>query len=346
MKLKGLIFISLLLTIAACGESIDEDTTASENEEVEAEEIGKIVTSLYPIEYIISEITGDLATVETVIPPGADAHVYEPSTREMIELANSDAFFYIGEGMEAFAETMANTIEDEGVYTLALSNFEEELFMEYEDDHKHDHDHEDDHNHEEEHDHEDEHNHDDDHSHDHDHDHGDFDPHFWLDPSRMISVGQILLDELSEIYPEHEDLLQENYEQFANNMLELDTNFQEALTVDQDVNILVAHGAFGYWEQSYGINQYSIRGLSSSQEPSQRELQELFESLDELNINHVFLEKNREDRLAYNIANEFDLAIYELHNLETLTEEDIENDQDYIDIMLENLDLLLETIEE
>ncbi|WP_188206621.1 metal ABC transporter solute-binding protein, Zn/Mn family [Alkalibacillus aidingensis] len=346
----------LLLTLIACGnqnnpedpepqandsEDIDEQT--EENDE-QTEDIGKIITSLYPIEYIVSEIVGDFAEVETVMPPGADAHVYEPSTRQMIELADSDAFFYIGETMEVFSDTMANSLDSEGVHTFELAKFEEQLFMDYGDEQVDDH-HEDEHGDEDDHHHEDEHGHEEEENDDHDHEHGDYDPHFWLDPSRMISAGDILLDELITLYPNHEEVFRDNYEQFTDNMEELDTSFQEAL-VNEEVNILVAHAAFSYWEEAYGINQISIRGVSSSQEPSQRELQQLFETLEDLNIDHVILESNRDDRLAETVADEFNLDVYHLHNLETRTEENVEHGLDYMDIMRENLEVLIQTMED
>ncbi|WP_027964315.1 metal ABC transporter solute-binding protein, Zn/Mn family [Halalkalibacillus halophilus] len=341
---KLLLFSSLLfiLYLAACG---DEEQSGEEQENRE------IITSIYPIEYLVSEIAGDQVDVETVIPAGADAHVYEPSTRDMVEYADKDAFFYIGADMEAFAETMSETLSGEGVHTKSLAE-NESLFMEYEEEHaqnedehsdeEHSHDEEEHGDEEHSHDEEEEHSHSD--EHDHDHDHGDNDPHFWLDPQRMIDAGGILLDELVTLYPELEEDFQANYEQFEEKMIELDNSYQEAFDGVDQHNILVAHKAFGYWEERYPIEQYAVRGLSSSQEPSQRELQELFETLEELKIDHIIYEVNRDDRLAETIADDLELEAYHLHTLETRTTDDVEDDKDYIDIMEENLETLIDTM--
>nr|WP_307479900.1 zinc ABC transporter substrate-binding protein [Cytobacillus purgationiresistens] len=36
--------------------------------------------------------------------------------------------------------------------------------------------------------------------------------------------------------------------------------------------MIVPHAAFGYWEERYGVKQIAISGLSSEEEPSQKEL--------------------------------------------------------------------------
>ncbi|MET3683704.1 zinc transport system substrate-binding protein [Alkalibacillus flavidus] len=333
MKKLLIVIISIILFLAACGDTNDGNSSngnttesPSESKTTENESIGTIVTSIYPLEFIVSEIAGDIIDVETVVPAGADAHTYEPSTKEMINMASSDIFMYVGGGLEVFGETLADTVKDEGVEPFALTNQQDDLFASMEDN---DHD---------------GHNHDHDEGEDHTQDNNELDLHFWLDPARMAQAGELILSELTTMYPDQAEQFQSNYESFAEEMNELDQTYEEALS-DKSVDILVAHEAFGYWEREYGIEQHGIRGLSSSQNPSQRELQQLFDSFEELDLNHVILEKNRDDSLATTIANEFDFTVYELHSLGSITEEDIEQNNDYIDIMNENLDVLKQTIQ-
>ncbi|PKR78060.1 adhesin [Halalkalibacillus sediminis] len=338
MNYLKLAIITLLLSfLIACNTSEGESEEGSSGN-------NKIITSIYPIEYIVSEIGGDEVSVETVMPAGADAHTYEPSTKRMIELADSDGFFYVGAGLESFAEAMSDTIEGEGVHTLALSEHEE-LFLKGEEE---SHNEDDEHNSDEEESHseEDEQGHDDEESHsdeDDGHDHGDFDPHFWLDPTRMIDAGDIVLQELIKLYPEKESTFKENYQAFSEEMIELDSEFEQTLHGDEHYQILVAHKAFGYWENRYRLEQFSIRGISSSQEPSQKELQEIFKKIEEMKINHIILEKNRDDRLVETIVEEQNMELLYLHNLATRTEDEIEEEKDYIELMRENLEVLKES---
>src|SRR5690606_14607724 len=70
-----------------------------------------IYTSVYPLQYIAERITGDIAAVESIYPPGVDAHSYEPSTRDMTKIAESDAFIYLGNQMEPFADAVAEALQ-------------------------------------------------------------------------------------------------------------------------------------------------------------------------------------------------------------------------------------------
>ncbi|MGM8215299.1 metal ABC transporter substrate-binding protein [Bacillaceae bacterium W0354] len=304
MKVTKFIFFTLsLVTLFACQSQSNQDNENSY----------KIITSIYPIEYITSELTDNLVEVETIIPPGADAHSYEPSTKKMIQYASTDAFFFVGEGMETFAETMSQSLKSENVATLKLSDYEQ-LFIT--DEHSEEHD---------------------------EHDHGDVDPHFWLDPERMVLAAEIIRDELIELYPDHENELKENFNDFKGKMIELDETFQSALSEGDAVEILVSHSAFSYWESKYPFKQYSIRGLSASQEPSQKQLQEIFDLIKTNDFKYIFQEKNRDDRLVTTIADELSLTMVYLHNLSTRTDEEVEQGLTYVDLMLNNLDTLLET---
>ncbi|SEQ28348.1 metal ABC transporter solute-binding protein, Zn/Mn family [Piscibacillus halophilus] len=346
MKLLKMISVLFTLSIlmTACNTNSNEDTQNDSER--------SIATSIYPIEYLVTEIAGDYVDVETIVPSGADAHSYEPSTKTMIELSSSDGFFFIGESMESFSEAMADTVQKENVELLKLAEHEplfedfhqgEAIEINSEDNEEHNDESEEHHDHEHEHD-DAEHNHNEEHAHDeseghHSHNH-DVDPHFWLDPLRMVDAGEIVLDKLVSMYPEEEETFKQNFETFKSKMEELDEQYQESF--DEEVSILVTHKSFSYIEQRYPVKQFSIRGISSAQEPSQRELQLLFDQIEELHIEHIILETSSDDRLAQTIADELGLEKYHLSNLSTRTEEEINEEKDYYDIMIDNLNVLNE----
>src|SRR5690625_7938678 len=87
-----------------------------------------LYTSVYPIQCVIEQITGDEATVRSIYPPGVDAHTYEPTTKEVTAIANADAFIFIGGGMENFAETAAEALQKQNVQLVELSK-QKKLFI-------------------------------------------------------------------------------------------------------------------------------------------------------------------------------------------------------------------------
>lgn len=49
--------------------------------------------------------------VKSVYPPNVEAHTYEPSSKTMAEISDSDAFIYSGVGVEGFADKAVNTLK-------------------------------------------------------------------------------------------------------------------------------------------------------------------------------------------------------------------------------------------
>lgn len=304
--LKRLLLATLGLTVMGSVVS----TNASAQDTLE------IYTTIYPLEFIVGEIGGDTVDVESIIPPGADAHSYEPTMQDMTSYANADAFIYVGGNMEVFSDTIANALTSQSVELIPL-NEHGELFEATSHDHDHDHD---------------------DHEHDHDHEEGE-DPHIWINPTRMIDVADIIKDELIALSPENEDLYLENYEQLVEAFEELDAAYTETLADKENAHIIVPHAAYGYWDQ-YGVTQIPLSGYSMSEEPSQRQLQELVDTANEYNLEYVLFEQNTDSRIPEVIQNEIGAEARTIHNLEVRVEEEVQNGDDYFDIMYRNLEVL------
>lgn len=303
-KRSSIVFIIILiLLLSACSKQ--------EKSEQATDEQLIIHTTLYPLEYIIKQIGKEAIIVDTIFPPGVDAHTYEPASKEITNLATGDAFVYLGAGMEGFAETAASALANQDVQLIEIGKHEE-LFMEAN---------------EEEHDHD-------------DHHHSDLDPHIWLDPLKMIEIGQIIMDELILLNPELETNFNDNFINFEQDMKELHESFAETLSAKEQKQILVTHAAYGYLESRYGIEQLSISGLSTTDEPSQKQLAEIARTADELKIKFVIFEQGTANKTAEIIQDHIGAEKLFMHNLEVLTEADIEHEEDYLSLMENNLRVL------
>src|SRR5699024_11980343 len=91
--------------------------------------------------------------------------------------------------------------------------------------------------------------------------------------------------------------------------------------------------AYGYWESAYGIEQIAISGISSSDEPSQKELTKIAEIAKENDLQNVVFEKNNSNKVASIIQEDIGADKLEINNLEVLSDEDIENNEDYHTLM-------------
>lgn len=296
---KILLFITIVcfLSFVSCQ---DKEQHSKKNE--------TIYTSIYPIQFIVDSLIDDRATVKSIFPPGVDAHTYEPTIKEILNIADGKAFFYLGQHMEGFTKQISTTLSAADVKLIELSHHEH-LFTTRSNDN-------------------------------HGHDYGDYDPHIWFDPERMILMTDIIKNELVSIYPKEKIFIEQNYRALVKKFKALDKKFQAELKQKRIPYIIVSHGAYHYWEDKYGIIQVPISGITSTDEPSQKALAHLVNLAENKNINYVLFEKNASNRLASIVQNELGAKPLYIHNLETLVDNDIEHHEDYFSLMEQNLKVL------
>ncbi|MCP3762699.1 zinc ABC transporter substrate-binding protein [Domibacillus sp. A3M-37] len=321
MKKWTLAAASLLLALAACG---NENSETSNETNESTDEVLTVYTTIYPLQYFTERIGGGTVEVESMLPAGADEHTYEPTSKTMLDIAAADLFLYNGLNLEPFAEKVEETLSAEDV---VIVNVGEHVDIEA----GHEHSAGEEEHTEDEHDHEAE---------DDGHDHGGVDPHIWIDPTLAEQMAEVVKEELVALNSDEEALYNENYEALAKELEQLDEDFHTMADGAVQKEILVSHAAYGYWEESYGIEQLSVAGLSPTDEPSQKELKELADTATEHGIRYVIFEQNITPKIAEVIQKEIGAESLRLHNLATLTEEDIEAGEDYMSIMEQNIETL------
>ncbi|MFE8698348.1 metal ABC transporter substrate-binding protein [Cytobacillus sp. FJAT-53684] len=374
MKFKKPLLASLFtfsLILAGCGNTetakkVDEEKVNKDKDKL------TVLTTIYPLEDFTKKIGGNYVDVKSIYPPNVDAHSFEPSTKDMMALADSDLFIYTGVGIEGFADKATESLKNEDVTILKAGEGIDLLKTT----HVHDHEGEDGHNHDEDaHNHDDgehshdedvhsheegEHNHNEDglsheeseHSHDEEsteehnelaedgHHHGDFDPHVWLDPILSIELATNIKNSLIQLMPEHKSDFEANFEQLKGDLEQLDEEFKNTIENSKTKYLLVSHAAYGYWEERYGIEQIAIAGLSPTQEPTQKGLQSIIEESKEHQIQYVIFEQNLSTKVAEIIQKEIGAESLILHNLEAITDENLKQNDDYFSIMQRNLETI------
>ncbi len=156
----------------------------------------------------------------------------------------------------------------------------------------------------------------------------------------MIEISRIIKDEMIALNPDAKADYNANYDALEAELLALDEEFSELLEMKENKHIIVPHAAYGYWEERYGIEQIAISGLSSSQEPSQKQLTEVIDKAEEHNLDYILYEQNSPNRLSEVIQEQIGAEALTIHNLSVLTDEDINNHEDYISLMKYNLEIL------
>ena len=278
----------------------------------------RVLTSFYPMYDFACKIGGDCIDVINMVPSGTEPHDWEPSTNDLKNLEKADVFIYNGADMEPWADDLLVSRSD----TLRVVEASENVELRTTDgEHEHAHEHE-----------------------GADHHHGDFDPHVWLDPENAKIEMEAIRDALCAADPENSTVFQSNYEKYAAELDALDAEFREKLAPLPNRTIVVAHEAFGYLCDAYGLTQVGIEGLSPDSEPDPGRMAEVIDFVREHSISTIFFEELVSPKVAEAIASETGAQAKMLSPLEGLSDEQAAAGADYFSVMHDNLAALMEAL--
>lgn len=321
-----------LLSVAAAG-TLLLGGCASNEESGATEETSDQLTvyaSTFALKSFAEEIGGDRVRVEMVIPPGADPHTYEPTSKQMTDIAEADLFLTVGHDLEPYVESMEKSLANENVTfvktaeDVTLLSAEDTVHVHGEDEHGHE---EDDHAEEEA-----------GHSEDDGHNHGQYDPHVWLDPMNAVSMAEAVEAAFSEQAPDYKDEFADRLSTFKEEADTLDAELKAAVDGGSKSELLVTHAAYGYLAERYGFDQLPITGLTPAEEPSQQALKRVIEEAQLHDLTHIAFEDTVTPKVAQVVQNEIGAETVTIYNLESVTKEQM--DQTYFDLMRENVKAL------
>lgn len=298
------------IILAACGN--DTKNKASDDQI-------SVYTTVYPLQYFSEQIGGEHVAVNSIYPPGTNEHTFDPTQKDMMNLADSDLFFYIGLGLEGFVDNAKKTLKNEDVTLVETTkNIDEEKFhvsTATKEEEGHDHDHEDEDGHH----------------------HGNIDPHVWLSPVISQDLARSIKDALVQKDPTHKEDYEANYKKLVTKLQNLDASYKEMADQAPQKEFYVSHASFGYIAGTYGLKQVSVAGLNSQDEPTQKQLASIVSQAKKDKIQYILFEQNVSSKLATVIQNDIGAQQMTVNNLSVLTKEDIAKDRDYFSIMEDNL---------
>src|SRR5699024_1651986 len=253
-KEKFLISITILILISELVIGCNSDTKESENNKEGKEKI-QIITTLFPQYDFARVIVKDKGEIDLLLPPGVEAHSYEPTPQDISKIKKADVFIYTGEYMETWAEKV---IKNVGEDNSAIVDLSEDIELIDGDDHDH-------HDQEEGHD---------------DH-HGGKDPHIWLDPVYAQEMVDNIVEAVVKVDKNNEDFYRENGDAYKEKLAELDKKFTETFEKTEHKTIIYGgHFAFGYFAKRYGLDYISpYNGFTPNAEPTPQRITELIQNM-------------------------------------------------------------------
>lgn len=282
----------------------------------------QVVTTLFPLYDFSRQIAGDKADITLLLPPGVEAHTFEPRPQDIIKINKADVFIYIGPFMEAWVDDVLEGISNKKLLVIDAS---QGVQLAIEEKHKEAHDPNSQVQQVE-----------------HDHDHNGIDPHIWVDPI----LAQQIVKAIAAGFAAQDSANQEFYLANANAYIEkltaLDTQIRQTLQLCKSRTILYGgHFAFGYFARRYGLNYISpYAGFSPDAEPTPKKIAQLIEQMKTADSKYIFYEELLEPRVARTIAESTGAKLLLLHGAHNISKEELEKSVTYLEIMEGNLQRL------
>lgn len=130
------------------------------------------------------------------------------------------------------------------------------------------------------------------------------DPHIWTDPLLMDHQARLVRDWLQQQLPEHADDFTQNYQRLSRQLDDLDREIRQQFAAVEQRQFLVFHPAWGYFARRYGWQQ--VAAEHDGKEPSARELVRLIEQTKQQGIHKVIVQPQNNSKTARTLAEAID----------------------------------------
>jgi zinc transport system substrate-binding protein len=300
----SLVAASAAAVLTGCGSGDDGSGSGAGSGEL------TMLAGFYPLEWTAARVGGELVSVSSLTPPGAEAHDLELAPRDVAAIAEADLLVYLA----GFQPALDEAAESEGGDHAWDAGQAADLVAGEGDPAEEEHA-----GHEDE---------------------GAVDPHFWLDPTRLAGVGDALADRLAELDPDNASTYAANAAALRADLEALDQEMETALSACSVSTLVTSHDAFGYLAERYGLEVVGISGLSPSQEPDPAQLAEIATLVRERGVTTVYTETLVDPAVAETVAQEAGVQTAVLDPLEGLT--DRSDGADYLEVMRANRAVLQE----
>ncbi|WP_230502926.1 metal ABC transporter solute-binding protein, Zn/Mn family [Sutcliffiella rhizosphaerae] len=245
---KFFIFFVTLFALVGCNSAASGDK----------ENTIKVTTTIAQIGDIAENVGGEKVTVESLMGPGIDPHLYQASQGDIRKLNDAEIIFYNGLRLEGRMGDILNKMS-ESKPTIAVGEAVPTKLL-LEDDDETD----------------------------------KMDPHIWFDISLWLFAVEEVKNSLIELDGENADFYEENASAYIKELKELDKYAKEQISaIPEESRVLVtAHDAFKYFGEAYGMEVTGLQGLSTDAEFGLNDVRSIIDLLVERDIKAVFVESS------------------------------------------------------
>jgi len=235
----------------------------------------KVFVSTLPQQYFFEQIGADKIKVSVMVGPGQSPTTFDPTPRQMAELASADLYQRIGVPFErTWMPNIASRIPG-----LKIVDAREEIKLR---------------------------NLEGKHHHNSAQSEAEVakDPHIWTDPLLVKNIADQILTNLIELAPEHTITFTENHRLFVQSMVVLDKKIRQIISRMENHSFMVFHPSWGYFADRYELHQIPVEQEGKS--PGAKDLANLIKIVKQKGIKTILVQKQFSQRSAEILADSFD----------------------------------------
>ncbi len=267
-----------------------------------------VITTIFPLYDMARSIGSDKAEVTLLLPPGVEAHAFEPKPSDLVKISEADIFIYTGKFMEPWADDVLKSAANRKLIVVDASNGVKMISPVV---------------------------------HDADEPVGSPDPHIWLDFADAKIMAMNIKAAFTARDKEHAVFYEQTAAAYAEKLNELDTRYKATLASCKSRELVYGgHYAFGYLATRYSLKYLAAQGLSPDAEPTARDLAALVDQIRKDNIKYVFYEELTSPKIAETIAHETQSKMLLLNAAHNLARDQFEQGVTFYEIMSKNLENL------
>jgi zinc transport system substrate-binding protein len=221
-----------------------------------------VAASIFPVAAMVEEIGGDMISLTTIVPAGADPHHFEPTPRTAEAIYDADIVFLIGGHLDKWT-LGAHMGEDRGAVVVEFHEMFRDSLVPIGDS---------------------------------------FNPHFWLDPIFAKTMGKAIAMMLCIVDSVNCSYYESRATGFLAGVDSLHLSVRQRLERTDFDAFVSFHPAWTYFARRYGIDEVGTIEISHDQEASPRHVAEVIRSIENSGVKYILAEEFSNPALAEVIA--------------------------------------------
>lgn len=158
----------------------------------------------------------------------------------------------------------------------------------------------------------------------------------WLNPANYLMMASNIKKGLEEYIGEKIEIkkIEENYDVLKLNLSEIDAELKQIATTSNNPTIIVSSDVFKYLEK-YGFNVISLEENDNLTDKTISDVKKMFANKE---VSYVFLKDDEEENNTIKSLKEaYEFNTINLNTISTLNASDRKNKEDYVSIMMDNI---------